>query len=229
LATVRPPEKRDRGKSVTGAGSTSIPIDNENEFQYHFLLVPPRVPIPAKERIPPRRAFLLVNTDRALRAAVTRTVRAQGYDVVSASHAREAEAAAQQRFHSAVVDLEMRSPFATSLLQPLRGFAPGARVLLVTGYATDAAAIEAIRRGAHDDVGQPRDGDQVIMAPLRAVPVSARAMPRPAGLASLARAEWEHIQRVLSHCAGNISEAARQLCITRRTLQLKLKKYRSAA
>jgi phosphoenolpyruvate-protein kinase (PTS system EI component) len=42
---------------------------------------------------------------------------------------------------------------------------------------------------------------------------------------SLARAEWEHIQRVLSDCGGNISEAARRLGIHRRSLQRKLQKY----
>jgi two-component system response regulator RegA len=42
---------------------------------------------------------------------------------------------------------------------------------------------------------------------------------------SLARAEWEHINRVLSDCGGNISEAARRLGMHRRSLQLKLKKY----
>jgi two-component system response regulator RegA len=35
---------------------------------------------------------------------------------------------------------------------------------------------------------------------------------------------WAHIERVLSDCGGNISEAARRLDITRRTLQLKRKK-----
>jgi two-component system response regulator RegA len=42
---------------------------------------------------------------------------------------------------------------------------------------------------------------------------------------SLAMVTWDHIQRVLFNCGGNISETARRLGITRRTLQLKLKKY----
>ena len=45
------------------------------------------------------------------------------------------------------------------------------------------------------------------------------------GVPTLARAEWEHIQRILADCHNNISETARRLGITRRTLQLKLKKY----
>ena len=42
---------------------------------------------------------------------------------------------------------------------------------------------------------------------------------------SLARVEWEHIQRVLADSGGNISEAARRLGIHRRSLQRKLQKY----
>lgn len=42
---------------------------------------------------------------------------------------------------------------------------------------------------------------------------------------SLARAEWEHIQRVLSDCGGNVSEAARRLSLHRRSLQRKLRKH----
>jgi two-component system response regulator RegA len=47
----------------------------------------------------------------------------------------------------------------------------------------------------------------------------------PVETPSLARAEWEHIQRVLTDCGGNISEAARRLGIHRRSLQRKLHKY----
>jgi two-component system, response regulator RegA len=41
----------------------------------------------------------------------------------------------------------------------------------------------------------------------------------------LARVEWEHIQRVLTDCDGNVSQAARLLGIHRRSLQRKLSKY----
>jgi two-component system response regulator RegA len=41
---------------------------------------------------------------------------------------------------------------------------------------------------------------------------------------SVARLEWEHIQKVLGECGGNISETARKLGMHRRTLQRKLAK-----
>jgi len=51
------------------------------------------------------------------------------------------------------------------------------------------------------------------------------AAGEPAPPPTLARAEWEHIQRILADTGNNVSETARRLGITRRTLQLKLKKY----
>jgi two-component system response regulator RegA len=42
---------------------------------------------------------------------------------------------------------------------------------------------------------------------------------------SLARVEWEHIQRVMTECQGNVSQAARVLGLHRRSLQRKLAKY----
>jgi two-component system response regulator RegA len=52
-----------------------------------------------------------------------------------------------------------------------------------------------------------------------------RAERKPAAAPSLARVEWEHIQRVLSDCGGNISQAAKLLGMHRRSLQRKLNKY----
>jgi two-component system response regulator RegA len=110
-----------------------------------------------------------------------------------------------------------------ALIAPLHAIAPGARIVVLTGYGSITSAVEALRAGAHDYLSKPVDADQVIAA------LTGEAAPRAeAGEApspTLARAEWEHIQRILADCHQNISEAARRLGITRRTLQLKLKKY----
>jgi two-component system response regulator RegA len=103
--------------------------------------------------------------------------------------------------------------------------------LVLTGYGSIASAVDALRLGAHDYLSKPADADEIIAAlqesgeGQRSREVLAGSeSPTPAS-PTLARAEWEHIQRVLSDCGGNISGAARRLGITRRTLQLKLKKY----
>ena len=96
---------------------------------------------------------------------------------------------------------------------------------MLTGYGSIASAVEALRLGAHDYLSKPVDADEVIAALSGEGSRAGTRPPLPATAPSLARAEWEHIQRVLTDCAGNVSEASRRLGITRRTLQLKLKKY----
>ena len=99
------------------------------------------------------------------------------------------------------------------------------RILLLTGYASIATAVEAIKRGAHDYLAKPVDADQVAQA-LLGHAAAAHGAPEnlPDAPPPLKRLEWEHIQRVLNECDGNISEAARRLGLHRRTLQRKLAK-----
>ena len=84
---------------------------------------------------------------------------------------------------------------------------------MLTGYGSIASAVEAMRLGAHDYVSKPADADDVLAAFTGdARPPRARASAPPPP--TLARAEWEHIQRMLADTGGNISEAARRLGIT---------------
>ncbi len=92
---------------------------------------------------------------------------------------------------------------------------------MLTGYGSITSAVEALRAGRArlpEQAGGRRSGAGRLER-------RAGAHEEPPVSPSLARAEWEHIQRVLADCNQNISEAARRLEITRRTLQLKLKKY----
>ena len=86
-------------------------------------------------------------------------------------------------------------------------------------------AIDAVRLGATYYLSKPADADDIVAAFARgeAPPLAPPDIEYKAP--SLARAEWEHINRVLSDCGGNISEAARRLGIHRRSLQRKLQKY----
>ena len=166
-------------------------------------------------------AILLVDDDEVFRERLARALRDRGHPVVTAGDGPSALAAAgAQKFDFAVLDLRMPGPTGLSLIGPVRDAAPGVRVVVLTGYGSITSAVEALRAGAHDYLSKPVDADQVIAA-LTGEPVN----PAEAAAPSLARAEWEHIQRVLADCHHNISEAARRLGITRRTLQLKLKKY----
>ena len=104
-------------------------------------------------------------------------------------------------------------------------------MVVLTGYGSIATALEAVRLGATHYLTKPADADEILAAFAEAQG-DRRRPPGPASPAvdtpSLARVEWEHINRVLADCGGNVSEAARLLGIHRRSLQRKLSKFPSS-
>lgn len=139
-------------------------------------------------------------------ALARRRVEATGYDVV-------------------VTDLRMPGESGLDVVRDLKAHDPTMKVLVLTGYGSIATAVEAVRQGAVDYLTKPADVDQVLAAFDRAE--GGQGDPeaftqRPGTAPSLARVEWEHIQRVLHDCEGNITKAARILGIHRRSLQRKL-------
>lgn len=167
--------------------------------------------------------LLLVDDDEVLRERLGRALRERGFEVTTAESGDAAIAAARRDAPEfAVVDLRMPGISGIDVLDALRAIDPATRVLMLTGYGSIATAVEATRRGAVGYLSKPADADEVVAA------LTGRAAsdgPVEIDTPSLARAEWEHIQRVLADCAGNISETARRLGIHRRSLQRKLQKY----
>ena len=106
----------------------------------------------------------------------------------------------------------------------LRERLPEIRILILTGYGSITTAVDAMRLGAVDYLSKPADTGQIEVA-LFAGPSMAVQAESDAPVPSLERVEWEHLQRVLRDCGGNISATARKLGIERRTLQRKLQKY----
>lgn len=167
---------------------------------------------------------MLVDDDEVFRERLARALRERGYAVATAAdHDGAVTAARARKPDFAIVDLRMPGLSGLALIGPLHAIAPGARIVVLTGYGSITSAVEALRAGAHDYLSKPVDADQIIAALTGEAARPAEAAPAPSP--TLARAEWEHIQRILADCSQNISEAARRLGITRRTLQLKLKKY----
>jgi two-component system, response regulator RegA len=156
-------------------------------------------------------SLLIVDDDEVFRHRLARAMRERGLEVREAASyaAGVVEAQRAEPPELAVVDLKM--PGESGL------------VLVLTGYGSIATAVEAIKLGASNYLAKPADAEEILRA-LGEATVGAAA-PDGGATPSLARAEWEHIQRVLTDCAGNISEAARRLGIHRRSLQRKLSKY----
>lgn len=172
-----------------------------------------------------RAAVLVVDDDEVFRARLARALQQRGYEVMTAGNYDEAMALAQSEAPDmAVVDLKMPGRSGLELTRDLHKLDSTIRIVVLTGYGSIATAIEAMRLGAAYYVSKPADADDILAAFARAEAPPLEAGPEYVA-PSLARAEWEHINRVLTDCGGNISEAARRLGIHRRSLQRKLRKY----
>lgn len=173
-----------------------------------------------------RPTMLIVDDDRVLRERLARAFRDRGLDVRTAADVDEAMALARAESPElAVVDLRMPGRSGLDLVRELRTLDAATKVVVLTGYGSIATAIEATRLGATYYLPKPADADDILAAFARGGAVPAAAPDDAPEAPSLARAEWEHINRVLVDCDGNVSEAARRLGLHRRSLQRKLQKY----
>lgn len=168
---------------------------------------------------------LIVDDDEVLRTHLGRAVAARGLRVTTAANGEEALASLADGCPDlAVIDLRMPGMNGLELLTQLRERCENIRVVVLTGFGSIANAVAAVRAGAVNYVTKPADATEVLAA-FDAVPTELPDVePGSLKAPSLAEAEWNHIQRVLDECDGNISHAARLLDIPRRTLQRKLKK-----
>jgi two-component system response regulator RegA len=171
---------------------------------------------------PPGQTILVVDDDDVLRSRLERAFAKRGLTVITAAEFDAAAKKAQQWLPDmAVIDLKMPGKSGLELLRVMASVSPNTKIVILTGYGSIANAVEAVKLGAINYVTKPADADQILAAfvdhPCRSDEVEFEPP-------SLAEAQWEHIQRVLADCNGNISAAARRLDIPRRTLQRKLKK-----
>jgi len=150
--------------------------------------------------------------DRALQGDEDLRLASSASEALSLAHTETPE--------HAVVDLVLKQGDGLSLVRELIGLAPSTRIVLLTGFASVATAIEAIRSGAVHYLGKPVDVVDIIAA----FDGGNLAAP-PHVVPSLDRVEWEHIQRVMHSCSGNVSQAAKLLRIHRRSLQRKLRRH----
>ena len=172
-----------------------------------------------------REWILLVDDSDAFRERLARAFSDRGYKVLSARNYEEAmQQVREQSPDYAVVDLRMPGRSGLELVRDLKGLDPTIRVLVLSGFGSIATAVDAMRLGADNVLPKPADADDILAAFNRAQTGAPERSSAEHEVPSLARAEWEHIQRVLKDCGGNISEAARRLGIHRRSLQRKLRK-----
>jgi two-component system, response regulator RegA len=170
------------------------------------------------------RTLLVVDDDEAFRTRLVRALNARGFVATGAGDYDQALSLARQDTpECALVDLKLPGRSGLDVVRELKTLDATTRVVVLTGYGSIATAVQSVKLGAHSYLTKPVDADQIVAA-FDEGGGDPSQPPTPA-VQTLARVEWEHIQRVLADCDGNVSQAARLLGIHRRSLQRKLLKY----
>ena len=162
--------------------------------------------------------MLLVDDDERVLAALTRTMGPRRSVFTASDTPTAARVCRQEHPDLAVVDLRLGSASGLDAVRALKAESPQTVIVLISGYLTIDLTVEAVKAGADVVMAKPVTGLDIVRRLEQAVPVNDDETP------TLARAEAEHIERVLADCDGNVSETARRLGISRSTLQRKLRK-----
>ena len=171
-----------------------------------------------------RPSLLLVDDDVTFCSVLSKALEKRGFRVRLAHTVAEAQSHIQLGAPEyAVIDLKMPDQSGLMLVSRLKALDERTRIVVLTGYASIATAVEAIKLGAAYYLSKPADADDIVAAFHResgdhSAPVSEKPP-------SVNRVEWEHINRVLMENHGNISATAKALGMHRRTLQRKLNKH----
>ncbi|WP_353228003.1 response regulator transcription factor [Novosphingobium sp.] len=167
--------------------------------------------------------LVIVEDDPAFARTLSRSFERRGYRV---HHVASPDALAlllgAAAFDYAVVDLKLGTASGLTAVQMLHAADPAMRIVVLTGFASIATAVEAIKLGASHYLAKPANTDDIENAFGRdsgdsTVPVEGRK-------SSIKTVEWEYIHATLVECDFNISETARRLGMHRRTLARKLEK-----
>ncbi len=169
------------------------------------------------------RLLVVVDDDEAFAKSLKRSFERRGYDVLVAPTLDQLQRLLET--HSpgfAVVDLKLSGASGLACLEALHAHDPAMLIVVLTGFASIATAVEAIKLGACHYLAKPSNTDDIEAAFGKAagdaaVPLSERAT-------SIKTLEWERIHEVLADTGFNISETARRLGLHRRTLARKLEK-----
>ena len=187
-------------------------------------MMPPMMPTsPAPEAEP---LLLIVEDDDAFARSLMRSFERRGYRVLRAASLDEVLALLRaHRPGYAVVDLRLAGGASgLACVQALHEHEPSTVIIVLTGYASIATAVEAIKLGARHYLAKPANTDDIEAAFARAQgDAGVELTERTTSIKTL---EWERIHETLAETGFNISETARRLGMHRRTLARKLEKQR---
>jgi len=167
--------------------------------------------------------LLIIEDDEAFARTLARRLAKYGFDC----HVEHNEEQVIATFESVepeyvLLDMKLQTLSGLHFIKHIKAFNNNIKLVLLTGFASIATAVEAVKLGADDYLTKPADTLLIVQTLLGKENMEPEILPQER--MSAERLEWEHIQQVLKANEGNVSETARQLNMHRRTLQRKLQK-----
>ena len=172
-----------------------------------------------------RPLLVIVEDDATFARTLQRSFERRDYEVVVADGPAALDALLGVRTPAyAVVDLKLAQSSGLSCVEALHAHDPATIVIVLTGYASIATAVQAIKLGATSYLAKPANTDDIERA--FGMTIGDAAVPVGDRPTSIKTIEWERINEVLAETGFNVSETARRLGMHRRTLARKLDKRR---
>ncbi|PCH86092.1 MAG: two-component system response regulator [Piscirickettsiaceae bacterium] len=170
-----------------------------------------------------KQKLLIIDDDELYCDVLRGAFESRGYEVAVAHDIEQSQQRIKQfQPELAVVDLRLEQESGLHIIKALKAHDENTQIVMLTGYASIATAVEAVKLGARQYITKPANADEILAAfSKQDGDVDLAPAERPL---SVKRMQWEHMQKVLLECDGNISETARQLNMHRRTLQRMLAK-----
>lgn len=170
-----------------------------------------------------KQKLLIIDDDEVYCRVLKEAFQSRGYEVDVAHDIEQSQPLIKQfQPELAVVDLRLGQESGLHIIKLLKEQDKNTQIVMLTGYASIATAVEAVKLGASQYITKPANADEILAAFSHQLGDSdITPAERPL---SVKRLQWEHMQKVLMECDGNISETARQLNMHRRTLQRMLAK-----
>lgn len=165
--------------------------------------------------------IVLLEDDAAFAQVLTNALKKQGFTTHWQAAPQAMLDLALAKVDCFLIDLHLADESGLSVIAPLRARYPQARIIVLTGFASIATAVQAVKLGADEYLSKPAPLASIIKAiqnQEQALDLDAPALPSPK------RLQWEYLQQVLQENDGNISKTARVLKMHRRTLQRQLQK-----
>jgi two-component system response regulator RegA len=167
--------------------------------------------------------ILIVDDDEIFSRVLSKSLEKRGYTTfISNDISSSVEIVTKELPQYAIIDLKIKHDSGLSLINNFLSIDKNIKIVILTGYASIATAVEAIKLGAAYYLTKPTDADEIIKALNKGEGDSEISINN--NIMSTYRLEWEHINKILLENNNNISRSANALGMHRRTLQRKLAK-----